>query len=619
MPDASKPPDPRLGWGAFRPSEFRAVFAERIRLLRLLPLAGWGWVAAMVGTQAMLILTVPATALLSGELIRRTLAGEPVAGALGGLLVTLLVGRLTRPLGTTVMTAVGRRIDGALRERLRAVALAPATIAHLEEAEFADDAHRASEIGEGFWVRSPGTASVSVVLLAGRMLAAVASAVVLAGYFPWLAVLLLAGSMASRAIQRRQWTFFVAYSDRLSPGQRRLEYLDDLAAGLDAAKEIRLFGLADWLVLRRADWHWELRSPMWALRRSILRRQGITVLLSVLCASAAFLVPGLAAADGALSIAALSTCVIAALGIFEITWVGFETFDIEYGKGAVQAVDRLADRYDKPGAAPPGAAPGGAGQVGESAVRFEGVGFTYPGGAHAVLDDLDLTIGKGEILAIVGINGAGKTTLTKLLAGLYAPTGGRILIGGRDLAELDIDRWRRRLSVVYQDFLRYPATVRDNVALGAPEVPADDEAILSALRLAGADELLDKLDTQLWRTGRRGRDLSGGQWQKLAVARTLYATRHGRGLLILDEPTANMDMTAEIQFFDRVVSGVRASGAGVVLISHRLSTIRNADRIAVLDGGRITESGSHADLLARGGTYARLWNLQASRFAEAAQ
>jgi ATP-binding cassette subfamily B protein len=609
--------DPRLGLGALRPSEFRAVVAERIRLMRLLPLAGHGSVAGMVGALALLILATPAAAVLSGELVRRADEGEPVVWALAALLGVLLVSRLVRPLSDAVMTAAGRRIDGVLRARLRAIALEPDTIAHLEEAEFADDAERASEIGEGWWVRSSGTAAYSSVVLAGRTLAAVASAAVLAGYFPWLAVFLLLASLLSRAVQRRQWTFFVAYGDQLVPGHRRLMYLDDLAAGLEAAKELRLFGLADWLVMRRATAHWELRSPMWALRRSILRRQGLTVLLSVLCGAGAFLVPGLAAAHGSISIATLSTCVVAALGIFEITYVGFETFDIEYGKGAVQAVDRLVARYGEPEAG------GDAVEITESAVRFEQVEFGYPAGERPILQGLDLRIGKGEVLALVGVNGAGKTTLTKLLAGLYRPTGGRILVAGQNLAQVDMALWRRRLSVVYQDFLHYPATVRDNVTFGAPEAPADDEAVAEAIRRAGAEDMLaslpDGLDTHLWRTGKGGRDLSGGQWQKLAIARTLYAIAHGRDLIVLDEPTANLDMNAEIQFFDRVVSGVRADGVTVVLISHRLSTIRNADRIAVLDGGRITESGSHANLLAHDGSYARLWRLQAARFEETAQ
>ncbi|WP_237105771.1 ABC transporter ATP-binding protein [Nonomuraea sp. MG754425] len=586
--------------------------------MRLLPLAGAGSMTAMLGVLTLSALTGPALALLTGELVTQVQQERNAGWALGGLLGGILLSRLVRPFGDVVLTRAGRRIDGAVRAGLRRTALAPRTITHLEEAEFADDALRAGEIGDGFWVRSSGTAAYSSLLLTGRLLAAAGSAFVLAAWFPWLALFLLAASLFSRAVQRRQWTYFVNFGDRLTGGQRRLDYLDELAAGPATAKEIRLFGLADWVVLRRAGAHLELRSPMWALRRSLLRRQGLAVLLSVVCGGGAFMVLGLAAADGSISVATLTTCLVAAFGVFEITYVGSETFDIEYGKGAVQAADRLTARY---GSRPAHAARAQAGNTAPE-IRFENVHFHYPGSTRPVLSGLDLTVGPGEVLAVVGVNGAGKTTFTKLLAGLYEPAGGRILIDDHDLAEYDIDAWRRRLSVVYQDFLRYPATARDNIAFGAVECPADDDAVTTAVRRAGAEDVLsgldDGLDTQLWRTGSGGRDLSGGQWQKLAIARALYSTAHGRELIILDEPTAHLDVSAEIQFFEKVVEGARAGGASVVIISHRLSTVRDADRIVVLEDGRIGESGTHADLLARGRTYARLWNLQAARFEAAA-
>ena len=622
--------DPRFPLSALRPAQLRALFAERVRLLRLLPLIGRGPLAALLALITVTVLTGPAMALLTGELLDRIVQDDGLTGAawvivgLGGM---LLLQQLIRPMSELVTTGATRRIDGVLRERIRQVALTPATISHLEESEFQDDALRASEIGEGWWVRSAGTAACSSLLLTGRVLSATASAVVLALYFPWLAGFLLAASLLSRSLQRRQWTHLVTVGDRLTGGQRRVDYLDELAAGLEAAKEIRLFGLADWLVIRRAATHWELRAPYWALRRSLLRRQGLTTALSAACGASALLVPGLAAADGNISVGALGSCLAAATGIFQITLMGFESFDIEYGKGAVQAVDRLFARYGDPDERP-AETPANAGiETPETdarhapLIRFDQVTFRYPHATQPVLCELNLTIHPGQVLAIVGVNGAGKTTLTKLLAGLYRPTHGRITVDNQTLGDLDPAVLRRRLSVIYQDFLHYPATVRDNIILSAPEHPpqSGDEEVLAALHRAGADGLLrslsEGLDTQLWRTGSGGRDLSGGQWQRLALARVLYATAHGRDLIVLDEPTANLDAEAETEFFDKVVATVRSSGVSVVLISHRLSTVRNADRIVVLDGGRITESGSHDELLAfADGSYARLWRLQASRF-----
>ena len=232
--------------------------------------------------------------------------------------------------------------------------------------------------------------------------------------------------------------------------------------------------------------------------------------------------------------------------------------------------------------------------------------FAYPGGA-TVLDHFDLTIPAGSSLAIVGQNGAGKTTLAKLLCRLYDPQSGAIEIDGVDLRELSLDSWRRRLTAVFQDFIRFELPLRDNVAPAG----AADADITAALDLAGASGLAG-LDTTLARGYDNGTDLSGGQWQRIALARALCAVRLGAGLVLLDEPTAQLDVRGEAEIFDRVLAATRH--ATTILISHRFSTVRHADRICVLEHGRVVELGTHDELIAGNGRYRTMFDLQAQRF-----
>jgi ATP-binding cassette subfamily B protein len=348
----------------------------------------------------------------------------------------------------------------------------------------------------------------------------------------------------------------------------------------------------------------------------VLSRQGTTTMLAAGSALAALLAPGLVAVGGGISASELATCLVAAWALFQISAMGPEAFDIDYGRDAVRAFDRLSAQHHRE--------PTGNAALpdvdGPPLVHFDGVGFSYLGTGRPVLDNVDLQLRPGEVLGVVGVNGAGKTTLMKLLAGLYRPSTGRITVHGTDLAAVDLQAWRRWLAVLFQDFVKYPLTVADNVALAAPEHRTDRAGILAALRAAGAQEMVDTLpdglDTVLWRGGDGGADLSGGQWQRLAIARMLFAVGHGRRILVLDEPTAHLDVQAEADFYRAVVSAV--SGVTVVLISHRLPTLRNADRIVVLDAGAIVECGSHDALLEQGGTYARLFRLQAARFTDRA-
>jgi ATP-binding cassette subfamily B protein len=270
----------------------------------------------------------------------------------------------------------------------------------------------------------------------------------------------------------------------------------------------------------------------------------------------------------------------------------------------VAAVLRLESAAAPAGALAPGSRP--CSGLPARGIRFRDVTFSYPSGSP-VLDRFDLTIPAGTSLAIVGQNGAGKTTLAKLLCRLYDPQAGAIEIDGINVRELDLESWRSRLTAVFQDFIRFELPVRDNVApAGAP-----DDDVRAALEAAGAANLAS-LDTVLSRGYDGGTDLSGGQWQRIALARALCAVRLGAGLVLLDEPTAQLDVRGEAEIFDRLLSATRQ--CTTILISHRFSTVRHADRIAVLEHGRVVELGTHDELMAADGRYATMFNLQAQRF-----
>ncbi len=226
-----------------------------------------------------------------------------------------------------------------------------------------------------------------------------------------------------------------------------------------------------------------------------------------------------------------------------------------------------------------------------------------------MLNGLDLTIPARGSIAIVGQNGAGKTTLAKLICRLYDPQAGAIEIDGVDLRDLDLDEWRARITAVFQDYVRFELPLRSNVApRGAP-----DDVIAAALREAGAEDLAS-LDTILSRAYAGGTDLSGGQWQRVALARVLSSVRLGAGVVLLDEPTAQLDVRGEAEIFSRILDATRE--CTTILISHRFSTVRLADRICVLEHGHVVELGSHDDLMALGGRYRTMFDLQASRFVE---
>ncbi|MGH3490518.1 MAG: ABC transporter ATP-binding protein, partial [Actinopolymorphaceae bacterium] len=461
-----------------------------------------------------------------------------------------------------------------------------------------------------------------------RVQAAVAFVVLLG--FRWWAplVLLVAWQLAHLAYARSMDEGSGIYHEQRTTGLRRALYVRNLAVDSPAAKEVRVFGLGGWLVSRyTAEWQAAMQR-MWSgrgtdRRMTVLATAGITAANVIVLATL-----GWSAWVGDLSIAALVVFVQAVLAtesqgpIEWDQWILSQT--LLCARKTLDLEDRLRDT------APPSyvRTPADKGASGPVKVTLRDVHFTYPGHETTTLDGLNLTIPAGQSCAIVGVNGAGKTTLVKLLCGLYAPDAGEVLLDG----DADLARARARIAVIFQNFVRYELPLRDNVGFGALGHALDTEAVDAALHDAGGTDLLADLpagwDTVLARDYDNGADLSGGQWQKVALARAMLAVRAGAGLLILDEPTANLDVRAEAELFDVVLRGFQGGPAygsdegraphpavTTILVSHRLSSVRRADRIVVVADGRIVEDGTHADLMSAGGRYASMYTLQAERFA----
>jgi ATP-binding cassette subfamily B protein len=371
---------------------------------------------------------------------------------------------------------------------------------------------------------------------------------------------------------------------------------------------LRLFGLAGWTIERFIARRTRLHQLQYAATR--LRER--PVIWSLLLVSSAnvivFWLLASALVHNRISLGEAVVYVQSAIGVSMIAFGGF-SWALDGSAAPVAAVLRL-----EPAMRPAGALAAGSrlpeGMPGKE-IRLQDVSFAYPpvpgASASPVLEHFDLTIPAGSSLAIVGQNGAGKTTIAKLLCRLYDPQSGAITIDGTDLRDFDLESWRSRVTAVFQDFLRLELPLRENVApAGAP-----DEVVLAALTSAGAANLAS-LDTILARGYTGGTDLSGGQWQRVALARALAAVSLGAGVVLLDEPTAQLDVRGEAEIFDRLLAATRH--CTTILISHRFSTVRHADRICVLEHGRVIELGNHDQLMALGGRYRTMFDLQAQRF-----
>ena len=563
--------------------------------------AAW-WVALILRGVLPAIFAI-ATGVLVGAVQRGDSLTVPlvVAGAVFILLQVL------SPIHQALSANLGDRTAAWLYDRLTDACVRPPGMGHLESPSLQSDLTVARDFDLG--MTGPPLFISMDFIAAGmvEMIGGFAAAAVLFGYAWWAPCLLAGAWLATHYWLRESAVWFDRNTEEVRSAQRDADYTYRLAVDPAPAKELRLFGLVGWTIDRFVN----RRSRLHALQYEATRLREKPLLWSLLVVLGANLVffwsLASAALDGRISIAELVVYGQAGVGASLIAFGGL-SWALDGAAAPVAAVLRLEHAM---------AAAGALHSFGRAAltipareIRFRDVTFAYPaqaGTSVPVLDHFDLTIPAGSSLAIVGQNGAGKTTLAKLLCRLYDPQRGAIEVDGVDLREFEPASWRRRVSEVFQDFIRFELPLRDNVApAGAP-----DEVVRRALESAGAANLA-AIDTILARGYDGGTDLSGGQWQRVALARALAGVELGAGLVLLDEPTAQLDVRGEAEIFERILAATRH--CTTILISHRFSTVRQADRICVLEQGRVVELGTHDELMARGGRYQTMFELQAQRF-----
>lgn len=563
---------------------------------------------------------LPAATALATEFVLAHGGHGSVAGPLLFFGLILAAGQCAARADEVLAQHIKAMINGAHRTRLAALLAAGESIEPLEDGEVRNLVRAATADPRDWIEKTPGDGALASLGTIVRGVGLVASLAVVAAWSGWLVLPLAAAVLAVRLVTSRHWrVHYRIWSGHLIDSRRYL-YWGGLTAAAAEAKEVRVYGCGPWFIDQHQRHMHQHLDPVWNDDRRAAKGWVSRIGLTFVPLTLVFGLAARAVSDDGHghSVAHAAAVFAAAWSAFTVLGANGPVIDTQGAKPVLQATEELTNRLtprSEPGAPRSGGAytagpPGGDGPF----IRFEGVGYSYPGAARAVLDGLDLELHRGERLALVGLNGAGKSTLTKLLCGLYRPTVGRISADGVDISELD--GWQQQVAVVFQDFLRYPFSLAENIMMGRPGAEPDPARVRSAARQAGLDDVIaclpQGIDTLIDPGRAGGVDLSGGQWQQVALARALYAVRTGAGVVVLDEPTAHLDVRAERDLFDRLGGSTRDISS--ILITHRLWTVHRADRIALLADGRIAESGSHSELMAIDGRYAHMYRLQAERF-----
>ena len=546
-----------------------------------------------------------AFAIAMGVLVGAVQHGDSLRGPLALVGAIFILLQVLSPIHQALSANLGDRTAAWLYDRLTEACVRPPGMGHLEDPKLTSDLTVARDFDLGM-TGPPLTISMDFIASGMvEMVGGIACTLILVRYAWWPPVLLAGAWAATHWLLRESAVWRDRNTEEVRGAQRDADYAYRLAVDPPASKELRVFGLVGWTIERFVARRTRLHELQYAATRLRERPLIWSLLLVVGANIAVFWALASGAANGRITLGEAVVYMQSAVGVSMIAFGGF-SWALDGSAAPVASVLRLESAMRPAGALPSGSRAADAKRAHE--IRLRDVTFAYPTGAGTpVLEHFDLTIPAGSSLAIVGQNGAGKTTIAKLLCRLYDPQSGRIEIDGVDLREFDLASWRSRIAAVFQDFIRLELPLRDNVApAGAP-----DGVVCAALESAGAAALAS-LGTVLARGYDGGTDLSGGQWQRVALARALAAVKMGAGVVLLDEPTAQLDVRGEAEIFDRLLAATRL--CTTILISHRFSTVRHADRICVLEHGRVIELGTHDELMALSGRYRTMFDLQAERF-----